>query len=126
MKKSNKTSQIIILGSIVLIVFIIVSTNIILSAHTETTPYYARLDDNVNANIETIEYEYNRLVITTSGEADSICIKSTRSNPSSNSICFKKVEDNKLTTSIYTYKEYYIWLKDKDGNMTERIRYVHE
>lgn len=123
---NKRTSQIIILGTIVLIIFTIVSINILLTSHTETTPYYARTDDNVNANIETIDYENNRLVIRTSGEASAICIKSTRSTPDTNSLCFKSIKDNKLITSIYTYKEYYIWLKDNEGNMTERIKYVLE
>ena len=65
-----------------------------------------------------IDIDNNKLNITTSGDAVEYCVKSTRTTPESNNICWKKIENNTASISIYKYKKYYVWIKDTSGNIS--------
>ncbi len=119
MKKNNKeaTTFIILAGIVILCVFaVVVAINII--PNNESDSYYVKVEDEMAAKIESLEIKDNKLKITMSGDAVSYCVKSTRSTPSENAICWKDVENNMATISIYQYKKYYVWVKDTNGNIS--------
>ena len=72
----------------------------------------------MSAKVEALDIDNNKLNITTSGDAVEYCVKSTRTTPESNNICWKKIENNTASISIYKYKKYYVWIKDTSGNIS--------
>ena len=119
MKKNNNnmTSFIIVAGVIVLVVFATVLA-INLLPNYESNSYYVKVGDEMSAKVEALDIENNKLNITTSGDAVEYCVKSTRTTPESNNICWKKIENNTASISIYKYKKYYVWIKDTSGNIS--------
>ena len=117
MKKNNNnmTSFIIVAGVIVLVVFATVLA-INLLPNYESNSYYVKVGDEMSAKVEALDIDNNKLNITTSGDAVEYCVKSTRTTPESNNICWKKIENNTASISIYKYKKYYVWIKDTSGN----------
>lgn len=118
MKKNNLTSFIIFSGIFVLCVFTFVATYNILPNNRESNSYYAKPNDKINAKVESLNIQENKLVITTSGNASEYCAKTTKSTPKSDNLCWKKIENNRASTSIYKDKKYYVWIKDTDGNIS--------
>ena len=122
-KKNNgiKTSSFIIAaGIIVLIVFAFV-TVINLLPNYESNSYYVKVDKEISAKIESINIEDGKLLITTSGDPIEYCVKSTRTQPNKNALCWNKVENNKASISIFQHKKYYIWIKDEEGNISNYL-----
>lgn len=119
MKKNNNnmTSFIIVAGVIVLVVFATVLA-INLLPNYESNSYYVKVEDEMSAKVEALDIDNNKLNITTSGDAVEYCVKSTRTTPESNNICWKKIENNTASISIYKYKKYYVWIKDTSGNIS--------
>lgn len=119
MKKNNNnmTSFIIVAGVIVLVVFATVLA-INLLPNYESNSYYVKVGDEMSAKVEALDIDNNKLNITTSGDAVEYCVKSTRTTPESNNICWKKIENNTASISIYKYKKYYVWIKDTSGNIS--------
>ena len=72
----------------------------------------------MSAKIEALDVKSNKLTITTSGDTIEYCVKSTRSTPESQNICWKKIDNNTASISIYKYKKYYVWIKDTSGNIS--------
>ena len=72
----------------------------------------------MSAKVEALDIENNRLKITTSGDVAFYCVKSTKSTPDNNNICWKKIENNTASISIYHHKKYYVWIKDINGNIS--------
>lgn len=122
-KKSNENKSstfIIVAGIIILIVFaFVVAINLL--PNYESNSYYVKVNSEMSAKIESISIEDGKLLIKTSGDPIEYCVKSTRTAPSVDSLCWNKVEDNKASISIYEYKKYYIWIKDKDGNISNYV-----
>ena len=118
MKKNNSTTFIVITGVLVLCVFSAVAAYNLLPKASESSSYYVKVGDEMSSKVEEMDIVDNTLTITTSGYALEYCVKSTKSTPSANAICWKKIEDNKATISIYKYKNYYIWLKYEYGNIS--------
>lgn len=116
-KNNNMTSFIIVAGVIVLVVFATVLA-INLLPNYESNSYYVKVGDEMSAKIEALDIDNNKLNITTSGDAIEYCVKSTRTTPESNNICWKKIENNTASISIYKYKKYYVWIKDTSGNIS--------
>ena len=119
MKKNYKegTMFIILAGIIILCIFaVVIAINIMPNKKNDS--YYVKVEDEMAAKIESLEIKDNKLKITMSGDAVSYCAKSTRSTPSENAICWKDVENNMATISIYQYKKYYVWVKDTNGNIS--------
>lgn len=114
---NNMTSFIIVAGVIVLVVFATVLA-INLLPNYESNSYYVKVGDEMSAKVEALDIDNNKLNITTSGDAVEYCVKSTRTTPESNNICWKKIENNTASISIYKYKKYYVWIKDTSGNIS--------
>lgn len=118
MENNNSTSFIILAGVIILCVFTLVAINSLLPRNNESNSYYVKVSDEMTAKIETLNVKKNKLFITTSGNATEYCVKSTKSTPNNNNICWKKIENNSASSSIYQYKKYYIWIKDSDNKIS--------
>ena len=118
MKKNNSTSFIIIAGIFVLCVFVFVIAYNLLPNNRESNSYYVKVGDEMSAKVEALDIKENKLNIETSGGATQYCVKTTKTTPESNNICWKKIIDNKATISIYKHKKYYIWIKDANGNIS--------
>ena len=41
--------------------------------------------------------------------------------PSIDSLCWNKIENNKVESNYFTYKKYYLWIKDSDNRISGRI-----
>ena len=117
-KDDNQITFIIVVGIIILCVFSFICASSLLPINNESDSYFVKLEDDMNAKIESLDIENNKLKITMSGDTVSYCVKSTKSNPSANSLCWKKVDNNVATISIYQYKKYYVWIKDANGNIS--------
>ena len=118
MKNNNSTSFIVFAGVIVLCVFTVVAAINLLPRNNESNSYYVKVGDEMSAKIEALDIKNNKLNITTSGDATEYCVKSTKSTPDSNNTCWKKIENNTASISIYQYKKYYIWIKDTNNKIS--------
>ncbi len=116
-KNNNMTTFIIVSGILVLCVFAVVLAVNLLPNH-ESNSYYVKVEDNMGAKIEELYINNNKLIITTSGDAKEYCVKSTKSTPETNNICWKQIENNTASISIYKYKKYYVWIKDNSNNIS--------
>lgn len=116
-KNNNMTTFIIVSGILVLCVFVVVLAVNLLPNH-ESNSYYVKVEDNMGAKIEELYINNNKLIITTSGDAKEYCVKSTKSTPETNNICWKQIENNTASISIYKYKKYYVWIKDNSNNIS--------
>jgi len=65
-----------------------------------------------------LEIINNKVELVTSGDIDSYCIKTTKTNPNLNSICWTKVKSEKTVVSLLALKKHYIWIKDTSGNIS--------
>ena len=116
----NATTFIIVVGVLVLIVFaIVVSINLI--PDYESNSYYVKVDKEMSAKIESIKIENGKLFLATSGNPMEYCVKSTRTQPSKNSLCWNKITDNEASISVFRYRKYYIWIKDEEGNISNYV-----
>ncbi len=117
MKKNNST-VFIIFGAIVILSIFTVVAAINFLPNYESNSYYIKVDNDMDAKIESIDINDGKLTIKTSGSPTSYCVKSTRSKPSVNSVCWNKINNNTATISVFQYKKYYVWIKDKDNNIS--------
>lgn len=76
------------------------------------------IDKSNGAKIISLNIENDKLKIIFDNEVSEYCIKTTKTKPTMNNICFKKIQSNTVYTSIYKYKKYYIWTKDYNGNIS--------
>ena len=120
-KSNNKTTFIIIAGIFILCVFAYVAT-INLLPNNSSNSFFIK-NDNINASIDNVELVEGKLQITTSGESSDICVKATKSIPNNNAICWKELENNSVSISIFVGKEYFIWIRDYDGNISNYMIY---
>ncbi len=111
---TNSSTFIIIAGLFVLFVFTTV-TAINLMPDYESNSYFAKDDKDMTAKIEEITIKEDKLFIKTSGNSVEYCVKTTRSRPNSNALCWNDLNDNEASTSIIKNKKYYVWIKDSDG-----------
>jgi len=123
MKSTQATSYILILGIIILGIFTYVAAINIFDNDASTNPLFSKTEKEVDATIESTQILNNKLVITTKGDAKELCIKTTKTEPKINALCWTKVENNTVTTSTYSYKTYYIWIKDSNNNISDYIKY---
>lgn len=79
------------------------------------------IDKGNSAKIISLNIENDKLKIVFDNEVSEYCIKTTKTKPTMNNICFKKIQNNTVYTSIYKYKKYYIWTKDYNGNISNYI-----
>lgn len=118
MEKNNKTTSFIIVAGIIVVTIFACVLGINLSPNYESNSYYVKVGDEMSAKIEALNIDNDKLTITTSGDAIEYCVKSTRSTPDANNICWKKINNNTASISIYKYKKYYVWIKDEKGNVS--------
>ena len=118
MKNNNKTTFIIVSGILVLVVFTFVATINILPKITSSDSYFVKVEDDMSAKVEALEIKNGKLTVITSSDAIECCVKSTKSTPTDNALCWKKIENNKATISVYDYEKYYIWIKDTEGKVS--------
>ena len=118
MKKNNVTTFIIVAGIIVLIVFTIVISVNLLPNH-ESGSYYAKVDTNTDIKVEDVQIKDGYLNISTSGNPAYYCVKTTRTMPKENAICWNEMQDNKASIAVFESKKYYVWLKDSKGNISD-------
>lgn len=127
----NKLS-IKIIGTLIVVVFFFVlalnimpsnssnnnlSTNSVISNDISTSTNINTNETN-GAKIISLSMENDKLKIELDDRVSEYCVKTTKTKPSVNSICFKRVDTNIVYTSIYKYKKYYIWTKDYNGNIS--------
>lgn len=105
-------------GILVLSIFTVIAVYNIMPKNRESNSYYVKVGEEMDAKIEDFVIDKEHLTITTSGDVAEYCVKSTRSTPSPSSLCWKKIENDTATISIYAYKKYYIWLKDDSGSIS--------
>ena len=124
MKKSKNSNSamtfIIVAGVIVLVVFTSIAALNLLPNY-ESNSYYVKVDEEMDAQIESINIKNGKLILTTSGDPTHYCVKSTRSKPSVNNICWQEINNNQATISVFQYKKYYVWIKDQKGNISNYL-----
>lgn len=118
MKENNELTFILTAGILVLVVFIAVIIYNLMPQNAESNSYYVKVNEEMSAKIEALEIKNSKLNIVTSGDALKYCVKSTRSTPAKNSICWKNISNNEASISIYKYKKYYIWIMDEKGQIS--------
>lgn len=118
MNKNNQSTFILTTGLIILIILTGVSVYNILPKNKESNSFYVKVEDDMSAKIESIEVNNGKLDITTSGDAKEFCVKSTKSTPESNNLCWKEINNNTASISIYQNKKYYIWIKDDNNKIS--------
>ena len=121
-----------IIGTLIVVVFFFVIILNILPDTSNTSNSSVISDDintstNINTNeangtkIISLSMENDKLKIVLDDGVSEYCIKTTKTKPTMNSICFKRVDTNIVYTSIYKYKKYYIWTIDDYGNISDYI-----
>lgn len=118
MKNNKMSTFIIVCGILVLVVFSFVIAINLLPNNVFSDSFYVKVEDDMSAKIESLDMNNNVLTITTSGDALKYCVKSTKSTPKDNSICWKDIKDNTAKISVYSNEKYYIWIQDKDKNIS--------
>ncbi len=48
-------------------------------------------------------------------------MKSTRTVPDAKALCWKNLENNKASISVFEQKKYYVWIKDENGNISNYV-----
>ncbi len=118
MKNSKHTSFIIIAGAFVLGIFIYIVAYNMIPKNKQSNSYYVKVGETMSAKIDALRIEGNTLTITTLGDAKEYCVKTTRTTPDDNNLCWKTIENNIASIQIYSYEQYYIWIKDTSGNIS--------
>lgn len=126
MNKQNATTSILILGVVILCIFSYVVAVNVLPNNTSSDSYFSKVDSNMEAKIEHYEILDGKLAVYTTGTNPSICVKTTKSSPKFNSLCWIETENNVAKTSVYPNKNYYIWIKDRNGNISSPKTYYTE
>lgn len=125
MKSINEKTFEIILSFVIVSVFIYISYLNLKENVLQSETYYAKNEDEMLAKIESYEIIDSTLNLITSGNIKSYCIKTTRSNPGQNSMCWKDVSNNVNYINLLKGKRYYLWIKDENGNISN-LRVIEE
>lgn len=119
MKSNLKTSIIIVIAIFILTVFTsVISINLL--PNNESESYYGKGDNKTNARIENLNIENNILTIKTINSIE-FCVKTTRTTPTKDALCWNKIENNQATISVLNNKKYYIWVKDENENISNYL-----
>ena len=117
---NDNKSFLIITGLIILSIFIYISI-INIFPNNSSDKYYSK-NNNYFTNSK-ITYKNGKLNIYSSEKNISVCIKQTKSTPTINSICWKPMDNNYIEISAFSNKEYYIWQKNINNDISECIEY---
>lgn len=118
--KNNTDAFIIVAGLLILAVFTSTITKNLLPS-SNNNQYYAKPNEEMTAQIDTVSKENGKITIITKGDPIEYCLKTTKSTPSNNSLCWNKIENNQVTVSSFEYKQYYVWIKDKEERISSRF-----
>ena len=113
MNKERKTFLVII-GAIILGIFIAIS---MINMAGINERYYS------TDIIKGLDYSNGKLEITTRSDMISVCVKETKSDPEIDAMCWVDTIDNKATITVYEYKTYHIWTKDKNNVISYYNKY---
>ena len=119
MKDNNSISFIIISGIVILCIFASIVAFNMLPNNKESTSYFVKVEDDIDAKIESLHFSNGDLIINTIGNPQEYCVKTTKSEPDINNICWKQMNNNKAIIKAYEYKKYYVWIRDSKGNISE-------
>ena len=75
----------------------------------------------MDAKVEGLEIVNGKLFIETSGDAVEYCVKTTRTLPNETALCWNKIINNKASIPIYEHKKYYVWIKDKNKEISSPL-----
>lgn len=120
MKNNNQPTFIIVSGIVVLIVFVSVLIINMLPGQ-ESNSYYVKVGDDMSAKIESVNIINHKLILQTSGNPIEYCVKSTKTVPENNSVCWKEIINNSASISVFPYKKYYVWIKDSENNISNYV-----
>lgn len=118
--KNNTDAFIIVAGLLILAVFTSTITKNLLPS-SNNNQYYAKPNEEMTAQIDTVSKESGKITIITKGDPIEYCLKTTKSTPSNNSLCWNKIENNQVTVSSFEHKQYYVWIKDKEERISSRF-----
>lgn len=118
--KNNTDAFIIVAGLLILAVFTSTITKNLLPS-SNNNQYYAKPNEEMTAQIDTVSKENGKITIITKGDPIAYCLKTTKSTPSNNSLCWNKIENNQVTVSSFEHKQYYVWIKDKEERISSRF-----
>ena len=118
--KNNSTAFIIVAGILILSFFTTIIV-INLSPDKESNSYYVKVGDEMSAKIESVNITDGKLIIKTSGNPIEYCVKTTRTEPTENNVCWNKIIDNTASISIFNRKKYYVWIKDENSNISNYL-----
>lgn len=120
MKSNNRTGIIIFTGILVVAIFTVtIMLNLI--SNYESNSYYVKVGDDMSAKIDSVSIKNGKLIINTSGDVVEYCVKPTRTAPETNSLCWKKIENNISSISVFEHRRYYVWIKDASGNISNYL-----
>jgi sortase (surface protein transpeptidase) len=121
MKQNNKKSIIIFLAIVILGVLVFISTQNILFTKNGENTYYAKTEKEVDKKIYNIRKSGNKLEFEVKEDVNKYCLKTTKSNPSSASLCWQFINNSKQKITIIEGKKYYLWIQDTQGNISNEI-----
>ena len=96
---------IVIVGGIIFGIFIAISLINIPFANKESAYYSVNL-------IKGINYNNGKLSMELVTENSAVCVKNTKTTPSSDALCWVSTDNGKVNISIYEGKTYFIWVKE--------------
>ncbi len=118
--KNNVTSFLITASVFILVIFTgVVYFNLIPSKESDS--YYVSIHDDLSNKIESFNITDNEIVITTLIDNLEYCVKTTKSTPKDNNLCWNKIVDNRGTMNIMAHRTYYVWIKDEGGNISSYL-----
>lgn len=112
--KGKSKEIIVFVGAVILGVFIAISVINV----SDGNKYY--LSTNI---VKGISYKDGKLTIKTGSDMKSVCVKQTKTEPSTDALCWVDTVDNEVSIAIYEYKTYHIWLRDKDNVVSYYAEY---
>ena len=112
----------VLISAFILGAFVVTITYEFLENRYTNTAYYAK-SDNIDGLIEEIRVD-DYINIKLSGNIKKYCIKTTRTIPNKNSLCWNDIESNDLKLNYIKGKVYYFWIMDYDGNINDSYRKI--
>lgn len=120
MKKNNTISFIIVASVAILIVFTgVIYVNLL--PNKESDSYYVKIHEELTNKIKSFDITNNILSIKTIGDNLEYCVKTTKTTPKENNVCWVKIEDGEGHMNILAHRTYYIFIKDEGGNISSYL-----
>ena len=135
MKIENNNLIMIVMAGIILSIFgyvalVNVTTpialNSILGMATNENQMYRPMPDSdqeiidINAGIDMVIMTESNVNVIVYGEVLAYCVKTTKSTPTNNALCWQEITDDSINFSVIKGRRSYLWLKDTDNNISSR------